>query len=138
MRTERGCGGWTPHDNNTRNSTQTQTRFRDAVTHPAPCQGCPRFQGFIAATVMAGARRMSEVAVGRLRGCFLRQISAKCAVKRCSMRRLALLVALTVLTVVAAPLAQTSTWRPVVLSDTGMIASGHELASEAGIRILKS
>src|SRR5215213_3553515 len=54
------------------------------------------------------------------------------------MRRIALLVALTVLSVVAAPLAQTSTWRPVVLSDTGMIASGHPLASEAGIRILKS
>ena len=33
---------------------------------------------------------------------------------------------------------QTSTWRPVVLSDTGMIASGHALASEAGIRVLKS
>ena len=36
------------------------------------------------------------------------------------------------------PSAQTSTWRPVVLSDTGMVASGHALASEAGIRILKS
>ena len=36
------------------------------------------------------------------------------------------------------PTAQTSTWRPVVLSDTGMVASGHALASEAGIRILKS
>ncbi len=54
------------------------------------------------------------------------------------MRRIALLAALTVLAVTAAPLAQTSTWRPVVLSDTGMIASGHALASETGIRILKS
>jgi gamma-glutamyltranspeptidase/glutathione hydrolase len=54
------------------------------------------------------------------------------------MRRTALLAALTVLALVAAPHAQTSTWRPVVLSDTGMIASGHALASEAGIRILKS
>ncbi|MBY0495000.1 MAG: gamma-glutamyltransferase [Cyanobacteria bacterium] len=54
------------------------------------------------------------------------------------MRRIALLVALTVLALAAAPLAQTSTWRPVVLSDTGMIASGHALASEAGIRILKN
>ena len=54
------------------------------------------------------------------------------------MRRIALLAALTVLTVTAAPLAQTSTWRPVLLSDTGMIASGHALASETGIRILKS
>jgi gamma-glutamyltranspeptidase/glutathione hydrolase len=54
------------------------------------------------------------------------------------MRRIALLATLTVLTVTAAPLAQTSTWRPVVLSDTGMIASGHALASETGIHILKS
>lgn len=54
------------------------------------------------------------------------------------MRRIALLAALTVLALTAAPVAQTSTWRPVVLSDTGMIASGHALASDAGIRILKS
>jgi gamma-glutamyltranspeptidase / glutathione hydrolase len=54
------------------------------------------------------------------------------------MRRIALLVALTVLALAAAPRAQTSTWRPVILSDTGMIASGHALASDAGLRILKS
>lgn len=54
------------------------------------------------------------------------------------MRRIALLATLTVLALTAAPLAQNSTWRPVVLSDTGMIASGHALASETGIRILKS
>jgi gamma-glutamyltranspeptidase / glutathione hydrolase len=34
--------------------------------------------------------------------------------------------------------AQTSTWRPVIMSDHGMVASGHPLASEAGIRVLKS
>jgi gamma-glutamyltranspeptidase / glutathione hydrolase len=53
------------------------------------------------------------------------------------MRRIALLAALTVIALTAAPYAQT-TWRPVLLSDTGMIASGHPLASETGIRILKS
>ncbi len=54
------------------------------------------------------------------------------------MRRYALLTASLLATLTVSPIAQTSTWRPVVLSDTGMVASGHALASEAGIRILKS
>ena len=53
------------------------------------------------------------------------------------MRR-SLLVVTCLAILVATPHAQTTTWRPVVLSDTGMIASGHALASEAGIRVLKS
>ena len=54
------------------------------------------------------------------------------------MRRYVLLTVSLVAILSVSPLAQTSTWRPVVLSDTGMIASGHALASEAGIRVLKS
>ena len=54
------------------------------------------------------------------------------------MRRFTLIATLVVVALASTPQAQTSTWRPVVLSDTGMIASGHALASEAGIRILKS
>ncbi len=54
------------------------------------------------------------------------------------MRRVGLLSLLCLLALTASPFAQTSTWRPVVLSDNGMIASGHALASEAGIRVLKS
>ena len=44
----------------------------------------------------------------------------------------ALLVGLT-----AAPSAQ-STWRPTILSDNGMVATGHALASEIGLRTLRS
>ena len=54
------------------------------------------------------------------------------------MRRYVLLTVSLIAILSVSPLAQTSTWRPVVLSDTGMIASGHALASEAGIRVLKS
>ena len=55
------------------------------------------------------------------------------------MRRFCLLSTLCLLaTLEASPTAQTSTWRPVVLADTGMIASGHALASEAGLRMLRS
>jgi len=56
------------------------------------------------------------------------------------MRRLSLLVACGLLVGLsgARPGAQTSTWRPVILSDNGMVASGHALASEAGLRVLKA
>ncbi len=54
------------------------------------------------------------------------------------MRRYVLLTVSLVSLLTVSPLAQTSTWRPVVLSDNGMIASGHALASEVGIRVLKS
>ena len=54
------------------------------------------------------------------------------------MRRYVLLTVSLVSILTVSPLAQTSTWRPVVLSDNGMIASGHALASEVGLRMLKS
>jgi gamma-glutamyltranspeptidase/glutathione hydrolase len=56
------------------------------------------------------------------------------------MRRVLLLVVFGLLVAIsgARPEAQTSTWRPVLLSDNGMIASGHALASEVGLRVLKS
>lgn len=54
------------------------------------------------------------------------------------MRRYLLLTVSLVSLLSVSPVAQTSTWRPVVLSDNGMIASGHALASEAGLRVLKA
>ena len=56
------------------------------------------------------------------------------------MRRSVLLLASTLLlTIAAAPEAQQrATWRPAILSDNGMVASGHALASEAGLRVLRS
>jgi gamma-glutamyltranspeptidase/glutathione hydrolase len=56
------------------------------------------------------------------------------------MRRWAPLIASILLLVfVAGPRAQQrATWRPAILSDNGMIASGHALASEAGLRVLRS
>jgi gamma-glutamyltranspeptidase/glutathione hydrolase len=53
------------------------------------------------------------------------------------MRRLTLFAIALVLALTVSPSAQ-STWRPVILSDNGMIASGHSLASEAGLRVLRS
>ena len=54
------------------------------------------------------------------------------------MRRYLLLTVSLVSLLSVSPVAQTSTWRPVVLADSGMIASGHALASEAGLRVLQS
>src|SRR4029079_12698533 len=57
---------------------------------------------------------------------------------RLLMRRSGLLAALVLLSALtAAPSAQSS-WRPTILADHGMVASGHALASEAGVRMLQS
>jgi gamma-glutamyltranspeptidase/glutathione hydrolase len=52
-------------------------------------------------------------------------------------RRLSLLLLL-IVSFAARPSGQTSTWRPVVMADHGMVSSGHPLASEAGLRVLQS
>lgn len=54
------------------------------------------------------------------------------------MRRLAIFAALLlVFTQASTPRAQSGTWRPVILSDNGMVASGHPLASETALQVLK-
>src|SRR5438552_18353561 len=40
--------------------------------------------------------------------------------------------------VLAHPAAQTSSWRPTIVAQHGMVAAGHPLAAEAGMRILKA
>jgi gamma-glutamyltranspeptidase/glutathione hydrolase len=55
------------------------------------------------------------------------------------MRRLAILVAsLLVLSQASTPRAQSTTWRPVIFADNGMVASGHALASEAALQVLRN
>lgn len=54
------------------------------------------------------------------------------------MKTKILVAALVDVCLVANPGAQTSTWRPMIMSDHGMAASGHPLASDAGIRLLKA
>ncbi len=54
------------------------------------------------------------------------------------MRRLPLLIAsFLVISLTVSTHAQT-TWRPTVVADNGMVASGHPLASEAGLRMLRA
>src|SRR5215210_7136631 len=61
------------------------------------------------------------------------------------MRRRALLVVVAlILTALGRPEAQdnpqasSGSWRPTIVAQHGMVASGHPLASEAGMRILKA
>ena len=52
-------------------------------------------------------------------------------------RRFFLALALAAL-VTHAPQAQTSSWRPTVMGTQGMVAAGHPLAAEVGMRVLKA
>jgi hypothetical protein len=47
------------------------------------------------------------------------------------------IAALVALAIVARPDAQSS-WRPTVVASHGMVAAGHPLAADAGLRILKA
>lgn len=53
------------------------------------------------------------------------------------VRRACVVAAAVVLLVVSLP-AQTTTWRPTIVAQHGMVAAGHPLAAEAGLRILKA
>src|SRR6266436_4854907 len=48
------------------------------------------------------------------------------------------IVAVTVLMAVVSLPAQTTSWRPTLVAQHGMVAAGHPLAAEAGMRILKA
>lgn len=52
-------------------------------------------------------------------------------------RRLLATLALAAL-ITQAPLAQTVSWRPTVMGTNGMVAAGHPLAAEVGMRVLKA
>ena len=52
-------------------------------------------------------------------------------------RRISLALALAAMAI-HAPQAQTTSWRPTVVAQHGMVAAGHPLAAEAGMRILKA
>jgi gamma-glutamyltranspeptidase / glutathione hydrolase len=54
------------------------------------------------------------------------------------MRRLPLLIASVLLASFTLSTHAQTTWRPAVVSDNGMVASGHPLASEAGLRVLRA
>src|SRR5437763_2091565 len=57
----------------------------------------------------------------------------------CRMPKYRIAVAVAVLlAVLAHPAAQTSSWRPTIVAQHGMVAAGHPLAAEAGLRILKA
>jgi gamma-glutamyltranspeptidase/glutathione hydrolase len=53
-------------------------------------------------------------------------------------RRLLTVSAAAFLGLLAQPLAQGGSWRPTIVAQHGMIAAGHPLAAEAGMRILKA
>src|SRR5437667_8448837 len=53
------------------------------------------------------------------------------------LKRTCIVTVAVVISVVYLP-AQTTSWRPTVVAQHGMVAAGHPLAAEAGMRILKA
>src|SRR5947208_8140595 len=53
-------------------------------------------------------------------------------------RRRVLVAVVASLAIWARPSAQTTSWRPTIFAQHGMVAAGHPLAAEAGMRILKA
>src|SRR6266850_6752402 len=56
----------------------------------------------------------------------------------CAMRRRLVVTVSALLICFVHPSAQERSWRPTVVAQHGMVAAGHPLAAEAGLRILKS
>src|SRR5881392_2664048 len=54
------------------------------------------------------------------------------------MRRRLFIISSTLLVCFVHPAAQERSWRPTVVAQHGMVAAGHPLAAEAGMRILKA
>jgi gamma-glutamyltranspeptidase/glutathione hydrolase len=54
------------------------------------------------------------------------------------IRRAPVVTIATVVAALAQPLAQSGSWRPTIVAQHGMVAAGHPLAAEAGLRLLKA
>jgi gamma-glutamyltranspeptidase/glutathione hydrolase len=53
-------------------------------------------------------------------------------------KRASIVVLAVVLSVISLPAQTTTSWRPTIVAQHGMVAAGHPLAAEAGMRILKA
>src|SRR3954470_17480669 len=53
-------------------------------------------------------------------------------------KRASIVVLAVVLSVISLPAQTTTSWRPTIVAQHGMVAAGHPLAAEAGMRLLKA